>query len=163
MCLTILGAHAQKQVGQSCDNPEGELWTDITDLVNPNQYYFCLNGKTAVGTCLKGRGFAIENDINGCIPYSIWPCLNKNGGYPGKQNCGSSPKTPWAAVDPNQYYICVNPGTKEAAPSYALNCNGIYGSAGFFRDDSITTPGDEALGCLDWATWRQKTGCNSSN
>ncbi|KAL5283610.1 hypothetical protein ACFFRR_006085 [Megaselia abdita] len=156
LALAVVAINGQKQLGNKCTKVD--LWTDINDLVNPNQYYECESGKTVVRTCAQGRGFAIEENINGCIPYELWPCLEKNGGYPGSQNCKNSPVTPWAAADPNQYYICVN-----NKPSYALNCRGVYGSAGFFRDDSITTPNEEALGCLDWATWRNKTGCDSTS
>lgn len=160
LALAVVAVSGQKQLGKKCNTEE--LWTDITDLANPNQYYICQNNKTAVDTCSAGRGFAIEANINGCIPYTQWPCLKANGGYPGKQTCKTSPITPWAAADPNQYYICVTNTAGKQVTSYALNCNGVYGSAGFFRDDSITTPGDQALGCLDWATWRQKTGCDAA-
>lgn len=158
MAFLVVAVNAAKQVGQKCSTTT--LWTDITDLVNPNQYYDCVDGKTVVGTCLEGRGFAIEKNINGCIPYSEWPCLKSNGGYPGPQNCQNSPVTPFAAIDPNQFHICVTIDGRQQ-PSYPLNCNGVYGSAAFYRNDSVTAIGAVALGCLDWATWRQKTGCDT--
>lgn len=158
LAFAVVAGNAQKQLGQKCSATT--LWTDIYDLPNPNQYYDCVNNKTIVGTCVEGRGFAIEENTNGCIPYKNWPCLKNNGGYPGTQNCRTSPITPWPAEDPNQYYICVTDVNGKQQASRALNCNGIYGSSGFYRNDTITTIGEEALGCLDWVKWRQMTGCN---
>ncbi|KAH8381821.1 hypothetical protein KR009_000446 [Drosophila setifemur] len=136
--------------------------TDMWGDPDPNIFYVCSDGGQPLQLqCPPGRGFFNGQGHLGCLPFAQWPACRPteeqlaiqlsagcDSGPEQQQKQQQYPPVPWAAPDPNQFYMC--PSAPSATP-LLLTC----GSGKGFVSTS------EVAGCADWLLWRRQLQCEA--
>ncbi|KAH8417774.1 hypothetical protein KR222_005748, partial [Zaprionus bogoriensis] len=142
-------AYASVMVGNTTCKHATDMWGDP----NPNIFYVCsaADQMPLQLQCPQGRGFFNGLGHLGCLPYDQWPACRPATEQASAQlaaGCDNGAKTkeqPWAAADPNRFYMC--PGAN--ATPLLLSCASGKG----FVQSPLT------VGCADWSLWRRHMQC----
>lgn len=127
-------------VGEYCVISKDLLWRS-EQLLNPNQYYYCLNRRVVTGTCPLNMGFLKTGD-KACTLFTSWKCLRP---MIFDSSCQQSTDGSLAPVpNPNIYGYCF-----DGKPFSYHECPKGLGFIDRF----------DFVGCISWKSWNNYTGC----
>ncbi|XP_043655916.1 uncharacterized protein LOC122621946 [Drosophila teissieri] len=153
-CMAATAASPDTTTNATCRHAT-DMWGDP----DPNIFYVCSDGDGGQPLqleCPPGRGFFSGLGYLGCVPYGHWPACRPTEEQVAAQlsaGCDSTTTTPgivpspWAAPDPNRFYLCPSPGATPLLLSCAAG-RGFVASA-------------EMVGCADWTQWRRQMECEA--
>lgn len=128
------------ELGEYCVISEDLFWRSEA-LLNPNQYYYCVNRRVVLGTCPVNTGFLKTGDEE-CTNFTTWKCLRP---IIYDLTCENSTNGSIVPIpNPNKYGYCV-----DGKPSSFHNCPKALGF--IHRHDF--------LGCTTWNNWNKYTEC----
>ncbi|KAL5283630.1 hypothetical protein ACFFRR_006097 [Megaselia abdita] len=126
--------------GDYCVISEDLFWRSES-LLNPNQYYHCVDRRVVTGTCPYNMGFLKTGD-KGCSLFTTWPCIRP---IIFDSSCEKSLNGSVVPIpNPNEYGYCFN-----GRPFSYHFCPMGFGFIDRF----------DFLGCTSWKTWNKYTGC----
>lgn len=132
--------HDFPELGEYCVISSDIFWRSER-LMNPSQYYYCVNRRVVVGTCPEGMGFLQTGD-SGCTFFATWECLGPSIFHFSCENSTDGSIVPIA--NPNEYAYCFH-----GIPFSYHNCPEGLG----FVDEP------DFLGCCTWDKWNKYTEC----